>query len=637
MNALFAAAFFVLYFSWPKERGSAQDDFLVENTPSASASDTALLFDVEHYTLTLNLDIPAETLSATTDISLKMLEAADSVELDFVGMDVSDVKEGAAARSFTRRDSSLVIALGRTAAKGSTIDLSIAYHGEPTLASSGFGKGLYIDSRSTGDAVTYTCNAPWGAKYWFPCQDNPLDKATMEMVVTVPSDYEVIANGVLVSVTASGSAKSYRWQEMHPIATYLIALAVSKNYAVTVDTAVIGTSPLPLYHWVLKEDSAIITPKLTGVKEAVEYFSALFYPYPFVDEKYAQVYAPLSGAMENQTCTHINTDIGWEDWGVITAHELSHSWWGNSTGFGLLKHVWLSEGLATYSAALWVEHRDGPQAYENYFETDIAGKYLANPSVFYYTVLDPPWSLIYSELTYEKPAAVLHMLRRLIGDEKFFNILRTYGERFKDSTALSQDFEEVTNQVSGDDYSWFFDEWLRSPAHPQYMITWSGEDAGDSSLITIRVRQTQSWPADVGVFKMPLEFGILEDNDTSFVWFEDSLRDQTFSLLLGQAPSQVLFDPHKNLLKKTLSAVKEDVSDKIPCFECPSITTSSLPYYSNSTSPVDISLYDVSGRRLSFLENLPSRGTIDLSGFPCGVYYLKVESIPSLQRVVLVK
>jgi len=623
---------------WPKERSGLEHHPVMEFADFV-LEDTSIAYDIQHYKLAFDVDIPAETLSAQTDITLKMLESADSILLHFVGMEISGINEGANPRIFQRVDSFLIVALGRTAPAGEVITLAVSYHGQPTRASGGFGRGMYIDPSSDDDAVTYTCNAPWGAKYWFPCQDNPADKATMEMEVTVPEGYEAISNGTLISAERTGPKWTFAWQESHPIATYLIAFAASKNYVLTTDTAMIDGTPLPIYHWVLAKDSAEVTPKLMVVNEIVEYFSELFYPYPFLDEKYAQVAVPIPGAMENQTCTHINTGIDWGDWDVVVGHELSHSWWGNATTCRKLKHMWLNEGFATYCQALWIEHRDGPAAYQEYYEQEIAGEYLGDFQSRRYPILDPPWERIYSALTYEKPASVLHMLRRIVGGDDFFTILRTYGKRYQDSTALSEDFEAVVDEVTGEDYSWFFNQWLRAPGHPEYLVSWGTEPLGDSVRAILRLRQTQEWPPDVPIFRMPVEFGLVKGADTSFVSFIDSLEDQSFEVAMGGVPDEVIFDPHGNLLGEVeYSGITEDASYTSLSFVCSAICRDGLEYSCDTDQGIDIALYDASGRRVGSWKGLKPRGFLDLRHLPRGVYFIKVVS-PSdyTRRIVIVK
>lgn len=628
---IFLLAVGIFNLGWPEER-SGTENHPVMGFENRFFNDTSLFYDVLHYKLILDIDIPAETLSGSTDITLQMLAASDSVALDFVGLTVSAVQEGVTTRAFSRQDSSLIVDLGRTVNPGSPITLTIVYHGQPTLASSGFGKGMYINS---GDqAVTYTCNAPWGAKYWFPCQDNPADKATMDMSVTVPEGYEVISNGKLISADRIGPEWIFQWEESHPIATYLITLAASQDYALTVDTATVEGAPVPIYHWVPKADSAEITPKLMVVSDVMEYFSELFYPYPFRDEKYAHVAVPVSGAMENQTCTHINTGVDWDNWNAIVAHEFSHSWWGDATTCRLLKHMWLNEGFATYCEALWFEHSDGAEAYQEYFENSIAAPYLKQLNLHRYAILDPPWSYIYSVLTYEKPAAVLHMLRRIVGDEDFFAILQTYGTRYQDSTALSEEFESIVDEVTGSDYSWFFDQWLRSPGHPKYLFSWDAEELGDSTAITLKLRQTQTWPPDAIIFTMPVECGVVMGTDTSYVTFTDSLEYQEYSLLAGLTPDEVVFDPHGNLLcERDLSGIAERRQYFSRELACVWLSSGKLLYYFDQPGvKLNVELYDVSGRKLGSWHGIESQGILDLGNLARGAYFLRMTGPVSITR-----
>ncbi|MBN2379623.1 T9SS type A sorting domain-containing protein [candidate division WOR-3 bacterium] len=632
-----AVALIILLCSgWPEERESNPPNFRYScGLIIPIFEDTTLAFDVNGYRLVFDVDITAETLSAEAEISLTLLESADSLALHFSGFTVEDVEVEGQSRDFTRADSFLTVSLGATQTKDTELILKVYYHGKPQPATGGFGGGLYIDSDP--DSVTFACNAPWGAKHWFPCQDNPADKATMEMIVTVPEGYEVISNGKLDSAVRTGPQWTFHWIESYPIATYLIVFAASRNYALTEDTALIDGQPLPLYHWVLVPDSAEITPKFMKVKDIVEFFSELFYPYPFADEKYAQVAVPVGGAMENQTCTHINTIYNW-NLDIIVAHELSHSWWGNATTCGLLKHMWLNEGFATYCEALWIEHTEGPEGYASYYRDYIEDVYLSHSLSHNDPVLDPPWSRIYSPLTYEKPACVLHMLRRLVGDEDFFTILRTYGERYKYTSAVSEEFEAVVDEVTGDEYSWFFDQWLRAPGHPEYEWNWIARDGA----VKIYLHQSQNWPPEVPIYLMPVEFGFVSGTDTSFLEFVDSLENQVFVIEVSDNPDEVLFDPHGDLLctVKRMSDLGEAADAITSRLICPAISRGTMNYQVNAESVEDINLvlYDVSGRTIKKWDNLKPQGELNLVGLSAGVYYLKVmEPELGIHRIVVVK
>lgn len=634
MNVLYLIL--ALLTSWGPQERSGEERHPVMEFNDLVMEDSALAYDVTNYRLVFDVDIPAESISAEAEITLKTLESLDSIRLHFAGMEVSGVEVDGEARTFSRADSFLVVSLGSTVSKDTELALKVYYHGEPVPASGGFGGGLYIDPGE--GAVTYACNAPWGAKHWFPCQDNPADKASMEMIVIVPEGYEVISNGKLNSADRTGPYWTFHWQEAHPIATYLIVFAASANYALTQDTAWIDDNLLVIENWVLCKDSAEVTPKLMVATEILEYFSSLFYPYPFADEKYAQVHFSLRGAMENQTCTHINTHIDWGDWDVIVAHELSHSWWGNSTTCRQLKHMWLNEGFATYCEALWIEHRDGADAYQQYYEDDIAAVYLRKFAAHQNPILDPPWSQIYSALTYEKPACVLHMLRRLVGDDDFFTILRTYGQRYQDSTALSEDFEAVVDEVTGVDFSWFFNQWLRSPGHPEYLVTWDSEPVDDSVRVILHLQQTQEWPPEVPVFRMPVEFGLVSGTDTSFVTFIDSLVDQSFEVVRDIAPDDVVFDPHGNLLCKIEYSGIAEESHEHTQFTCSAIIKDRLEYAFGSEMLIGLAVYDVSGRQVAGWEGIPSHGSLKVEHLSAGVYFVKVlGKRVQTRRIVIIK
>jgi len=200
---------------------------------------------------------------------------------------------------------------------------------------------------------------PFLARYWFPCFDEPSDKAEegVEFEITVPKGFYAAANGLLVSRTEKDGKEVFLWRHKFPIVTYLIALTVARFQVIEDDC---DGLPLRYYVEASYRQSAEYDFGRTG--EMVKYFSKMFGDYAF--EKYGVAVVPFfNSAMEHQTMTTYSASLvtGDRRYERVVAHELAHHWWGDAVTMADFKDIWLNEGFASYCEALWAEHLTGAE------------------------------------------------------------------------------------------------------------------------------------------------------------------------------------------------------------------------------------------------------------------------------------
>ncbi|MCP4537061.1 MAG: hypothetical protein GY832_07930 [Chloroflexi bacterium] len=408
-------------------------------------------YDVQHYTLALALDPSAPFVDARVTIdAVNTMDGLDQVSLDFVGFDISEVSWDGTVLPFFREETKLIVAFPEPLPDGESFALDIAYSGEPIQEASDYVPfishlGLYYPS---GDSL-FVVSEPDGARYWFPSNDHPRDKATYRFELSVPKGLTGVANGVLVEANTGGATGDlYVWEHDYPMATALVTVAVG-DY-VRLESA--SPDGVPLRHYVFPDRQADFERVEARLGEMIDWMSALFGPYPFEAFGFVTV-SGLGASLETQTMV-ILSEGSIED-GTMS-HEMAHMWFGDWVNLDSWQTMWRNEGFATYISIMW-QLRD-TQEDLNQRMAEITRSVLDNDSG--YPLNDPPPAQLFGNDSYVKGAVVAHALRQEVGDEAFFGGLRTYFERYGGGTASDAEFQAVMEEAAGVSLDAFFAEWF---------------------------------------------------------------------------------------------------------------------------------------------------------------------------------
>jgi len=460
----------------------------------------------------------------------------DSMYLHLVQLTVDSVWMGAKSLPFTHVGGVLGIGLDSTLSLNDTFLVNVAYHGHPgNEGPGGFGGFWFTPTVAYSMGVGLYTDPPSMGRYWFPCYDEPNDKAEFDMAFGVPLGLTAVSSGILVD-TIPGYAEStmtYIWSEHHPTSTYLVAVSIS-NYVIVPD------SVYPwIYNYVYPVDSAKAVTSFKNVHRMMDAFEAVFPPYQF--DKFSFVETP-KGDMEHQTCvSHLNWLInGFNDYDWVLAHELAHHWWGDWVTVGDWRDIWLNEGFATYCEAVYEEYLGGWQAYHDYVVADIMNYYLASGELF--PIYDP--QAMWGTTSYEKGASVLHMLRHVVNDSVFFEILNVYGNQYAFGNAVTPEFQAVCESLHNQALDWFFDEWIYDWGYPHYVYSYW--QAGIDTVMVLVAQEQLVGP----VFTMPVDIklGNGSGDTTVVVWIDESPETLVIAFP-GANTDSFGFDPNDWVLK----------------------------------------------------------------------------------------
>lgn len=512
--------------------------------------DSTHSYDVTYYRISLDVDTLVPKISGNVFVrGFARENNFGSVELDCgVGLVIDSVYGNGQKTAHFRVGQHITVLLPETLSAFETFETQIFYWGCPP--SFYFRQGAF-----------FTFTEPDRSKDWFPCYDEPFDKAdSSDLVLTVPYNNYVVSNGVLVDSLDTGSGITYHWHNSFPISTYLVSVAGTGYIRWTDWYHSASGDSMPVIYYVLPEESASAAYDFENTVDMISFFASAFGEYPFLSEKYTMASIPMFTAMEHQTCTSYGSPFitGDRMYESIVSHELAHQWWGDWVTLGTWKDMWLNEGFATYSAALYKQYKYGENAFRDRMKVD-AGWYFQEDSTTRYAIYDPPPGYLFGSAVYGKGAWVLHMLRGITSDSAFFNTLKAYGEKFSYGNAVTTDFTAVAESVAASELDWFFDQWVYEPGHPEYRYWWSVDSLGPSEfMVQLSIDQLQS---NAPIFKMPIEIGFDFQTGDTILTVLDSAVTQQFDLYMSQRPIALRFDPNEWILKlveETVPFVEED-------------------------------------------------------------------------------
>ena len=511
-------------------------------TPREAMTDT----DVLHYVLDIEVFPDTEVITGSNTITVRslvnnltqftfMLRSQYTVTEVLLNGTTPASATTPGANSYARR-----VTLDRAYNAGEEFTVKISYTG--VAVARGFGSIVFghQNNNAANPRTVETLSEAYFAATWWPCKDGDVflpgdnsDKATMDFSVTAPSIYKTTANGLLHSVTPVAGGKSkYRYITNYPTATYLIAFATTVYNSWTLDYVYplpgggTGTMPVEFNIWPVLDTPSNRNAWGQAVP-MLHAFRPFFGEYPFINEKYGIYHFGFGGGMEHQT------NSGQGTFGLsVTAHELAHQWWGDAVTCKTWNDIWLNEGFATYGEALWEEQRPGSQGLASYLAAMQARKPAqVSSSVYVYDASDMN-RIFSSTYSYRKGAWVLHMLRKVVGDQTFYDILAAYRAQYEDSAATTDDFAAIASAVSGRDLTWFFTQWVYGSGAPAYAV--GVEPVNDANpFLRVRVRQTQNsaWPgagAPAGYFAMPIDLRINTVAGPVTVTLNNNARTQHF-------------------------------------------------------------------------------------------------------------
>lgn len=428
-------------------------------------------YNVTHYDLDLDLEVATGALAGVATIEAVALDTLASFNLDLFDLAVSAVSVDGVEAQFSLDEGELTIRADLQ--RGSTFEVVVGYAG--TAGQVVPGSVQIPNGWIRSQDGLFTVNEPEGAATWYPVNNHPSDKATYTISVTVDAPYVAVSNGLLREKRSDGEAITFVYASDDPIASYLTVVAVG----LFEEEPEAGPFGLPIRNYFSPAISDSERRHFARQADMIGFFTGLFGAYPFDSYGSVVVDADFAAALETQTMSTFGRGVLRLGEAVV-AHELAHQWFGDSVTPALWKDIWLNEGFATYAQWLWLEHASGSQV----FETTIREAYgtmsglnliaegvspeeaAARAAQLYPPPGTPPLDNLFNAAVYQRGALTLHALRLRVGDDAFFELLRSYAAAYQHRNAATSDLIALAEEIAGQDLDDLFEAWLFEPAIP---------------------------------------------------------------------------------------------------------------------------------------------------------------------------
>ncbi|RPE78789.1 MULTISPECIES: M1 family metallopeptidase [unclassified Frondihabitans] len=407
------------------------------------------------YDLDLSYRVATNRLEATATIRAVALADLRRVTFDFVRLRASKVKIDGSRARHSQTTAKLAVMPASPIAAGEEFVVTVDYAGAPAPRSSTWGT---VGWEELTDGVI-VASQPSGAPTWFPCNDDPADKASFRIRIATEQSYIAVCNGELQGRTTRSGKTTWEYRQDEPTSTYLATVQIGRYELVPVTW---GGVP-----GVLAGPPALrsrIGHDFGPVGDMMTLFASRFGPYPFPSYTVVVTDDELEIPLEAQGLAIFgaNHADGRSGSDRLIAHELAHQWFGNSVGVASWGEIWLNEGFACYAEWLWSEESGRATAASLAASTHARLSRLPQDIV----VGDPGPALMFDDRVYKRGALTLAALRGVVGDSRFFAILRAWTDTHRHGTATTSDFVALASATAGEPLAGLFDAWLAREALP---------------------------------------------------------------------------------------------------------------------------------------------------------------------------
>ena len=528
---------------------------LLENKSVINPNPHVFDYDVKFYKLDIeaydttnqffgNATVLAEVIVAETDtfsIELSNKLSADSVF-------INNVKH-----LFSHVSNNIFVPLINPFPSGGLIEFKLYYHTPATYTSAYYSSTFAVNYGNFN--VTQSFSEPYYAHEWMPCKQELEDKAdSVHIFVTTDDDLKVAGPGTLTIVPLPNQKIRYEWRTNQKTAFYLISFAISDyvDYSIWAKPDSLPGDSILVQNYIYDYPNCLQSnkPTIDKTPSMIELFSDKMGLYPFFEEKYGHYmwYPTGFSGMEHITMTGLRSFSF-----NLVAHELGHSWFGDNVTCATWSDIWVNEGFASYLEYIANQYLVSQASanslmlsYMNYAMTQPGGSVYVPPSD-----INSSGRIFSTRLTYRKGCALVHMIRfQMQNDSLFFRTLYEFQQQYKDSLATGLDFKAACEDMSGIDFTDFFNQWYFGEGFPIFSAVWSQEED------TVYLNSTQTTSTSItSLFKTPIEFKLTYSGGSQTIRLYQLTNDTTYKIVIPHEVTGISIDPNNWILNQEGSII----------------------------------------------------------------------------------
>jgi hypothetical protein len=494
--------------------------------------------DVQDYTIDAEIAPNSQSLSATAVVRfIPLVDNLTSANFELNNAlniaRVVDAQGKQISASRNQQDFSVRLAFDPALAKGQPVSISFYYDGK-----------LSGQEDSPVEGIRFAAIHPDFAylmypSRWFPVSGYSTDRFAADMRVTVPAGYTVLGSG-LDSHQAAGEKVQYEFKFEHP--SFPGSIAVVKDQPKRVQAEGVTTS---IYFRGAEGDKADAYGNETS--QIMSYFSGMFGPPPYADLTIVETEAGAPNGYAAPGLIFLSPSaLTRPVASKLMANEVSRQWWEEMVSATTRNHLWLTNGLAAYSELLWVEHQSGKGAMESQLHDVMVESLTVDTVPIMQSARLEDYSPELWALTGSKGAAVVNMLRYLIGDDKFFEVLKQYAQQRVWKTASTDDFRDIVEKVTGKNLGYFFLQWVESSGAPEFKneyTVYRTKVPKEGFRVMGKISQ------DMDTFRMPVDLKIETDGKPEQQRIEVVGTSSEYSVDTFGKPNNIVIDPDNRVLR----------------------------------------------------------------------------------------
>lgn len=596
-------------------------------------------YDVTYYDLDLSIDPATQTIDGSLLCQVTIINPIDILLLDlddvfFVSnVDISINNSNFQQTSYSHENELLEIDIPEDVNADDIVSCKIFYNGTPRIAQDPpWGVGFVWESTPIGQPWIGVACEDQGGDVWWPCKDHPSDEPeSMNLSFTVPNPLFCASNGQYLGFANNGDGTTtYNWFVSVPINNYNVTFYATEYLLIEYEhESTIGNNIL-FDFWVVPQSYQTAVDYMDVFQQEFDFLEGICGPFPFGTDKHGWAHAPYFG-MEHQSIIAYGNDFTTNSWGYdyIHYHELAHEWWGNLLTAKNWADVWIHEGIATYTEALYVEHLSGMESYFDFMRTLYPGPRTIPLAPYEDMTASDAFDLLEP---YTRGACTMHALRYHLGDEQFFELLKRWAYPDPDDFGNedgrqcrlvdTEDLKIQAEQVTGVDLSPFWSVFFREASYPQLKVNREYEQTSFEWLTEQNVPLNLNVPITINGEEYTVEMENGYGNISMGI--EDELEiDPNDWILLMQDPEIILGTDDLSL--------SENKNQLMQNFPNPFSENTKIEYSVSKIENISIVLYDIIGNEIKSLVNkVHQTGVYSISlqrnKLPDGIYYYRLIS-----------